>query len=864
MRQNLLKSLMVLFLLVGTSAIAVAQTVYGVRTYYDGTLYMESFELNDINAGAAATPATVQAVANSGCNEFTSGAAIGNKYYGIYANDDYEPVLATFNFETGKIVKIKKYADTENLRFSGMASNDGKLYGLRLNFDDEGNSKVEFVEVNVATGEYTVVTTFNDYTDVSADAIASDGKGGFYWIHNTSGDDWKLRSTLLHISADYTVTTVNKWDEIPIQYVYDNSLVPLADGTLLYCAGTDVYVIDPTTKTMTLKGTLEKALKGLTLTKSSEDGEGAAGSGDEEEKPKNMRKLVRTTSYGNHMGTTTDATKQIVYFYDGKLNPVRVMTMGRDNAQNEFSPSYYTKYNYNEAGILTSTQNMQYGLYDLGDASTQERESHNYTYNEQGKLIKDEWIWSGQPYRTTTYTYDEDGNKESEEYTDKGNTFKTSYYGYDNNGNATTIVDENPWNSNVINRQYDDNGNLIAALTSVQTADPEFGDPTITPTVREEWTYDETGFLTEYTKYNFNETAEDGWTPSVKIFYEAVDGNRDIVKSETKTYFTGNWYGNSTYVIDEYQDFTDMDEATGTELTVSDVEGKLNTAELKFRLPYIAMMQNTMIDVYRDGEKIYSSTPIDGGFELEEGAENYYLKYTDEFVTNGSHDYFVQTGVAAYSEWDEFDLDENVPTAEYKYYCVSNVVNKEFNTELPAVTALNVAGAEKKHFHDPMNGAEYDATVATLVWTNPENRDAYGFISNSVYAEGMNLPENATEDIEAASLEVPVTSDMTVYVCTRYKLGKAKSETITLKVKDLEEIATGIKTVSANGIGMQLNGKVLNINGNANVSVFSLGGKLAVKANNAASVDLSNLANGVYVITVEKDGVLNSYKVVLK
>lgn len=872
MKQNLLKSFMTMLLLGGVYVMTMAQTtIYGMSNNPMG-VELASFNLDEINTDAATAATALQDVGDY-VYDIYAGTSLDNKYYGIYDDEDYNTCFGTLNFTTGEIVLIKKFSYVWGETFMDITSYDGKLYGLlskKEEVDDGIANKAQIVEIDPGTGSYTVLKSFDD-TDAMYDALASDGNGGFYWVHNVSikkdGDyAAKYYPSLYHIDASYNLTTVIDNQDVNVGYGnYRNSLVTLADGNVLYIQGKKVYLFDVTAKTVTEKGALSYEIDGLSLTMSSENG--TPGSEDPGTETKNMRKLVSHTRYGDILGTTSDATLVTNYFYDSDMKLLRETENGRQNSQFDYDLTYYTKYNYDDAGNLLSEVQYQYGLYDLGDMASTERSRTEYAYNDNNQKTSCSVYYSGSttPYRTTYYTYDDDGNLYTEYYTTNYGTTTTMYEEYVN-GLSTYVTTTTPWGGTMEVRSYDDNGNPLYFQS--YDLDPETGYPDWMGTVTNKvWTYDESGFCTNYTEYYGFDEATGEPVPTKKTDYEAVDGNTDKVKSVNYTYGDGEWVkSSSTYYVDEYRDFSDMAESTACEVSVTPSEEKLNTVALNITMPMISYTNPCVISVYRDGECIKTDNVMN--YEIDAFAGT--ISYTDEMVANGDHDYYVQVGVAPYSDIlsvddiDEPSVDEPATEeTEYTFYCISNVAEQSFDTELPAVTDLKVSNATKTIYTDPQSGGSGECFETELSWTNPENSADYGFISNSIYTVGYSMSEVDTDDVNATSATFNVMSSIDVYVVTRYQLGKAYSDTISLNYNDLENL-TAIEKVTHSGVGVKVANKVLTMDGVANVSVFSIGGQMAAKANNVSMLDMSSLSNGTYVIAIEKNGKLSTYKVILK
>ena len=814
MKQKLLKTALGTMMLWGACTMASAQTyVYGCAS---GSLnyQMAEFDLDKVNADAE-TEVTklfdMESVA-----EVNAGASLGNKYFAMYTDADWNTCFGSFNFTTGEVVKVKSWSYTDDPKIKSLASYGDKLYGLKSvsGEDAEGNIEyhTELVEVS-ATGDITTLKSYD--MECNYDCLTPDGNGNFYFVHNSMSSDWKLYPSLYKIDGTtYEMSQVFENTTTPGTYSYINSAIA-KDGKVYYMANTKLFVLDPEAKTIEMKGQLGSALCGMTLDKSSES---ATATPDE---PKtDMRKLTRTTKYGDAMGTTADATSYSENLYDKDMKLQRVVEYGRQNKDYKYDVTYLTKYNYDDKGNLASTVKYQGGLYDHGDWTFEERSKDTYEYNENNQLVK-----KSEGHKTTEYTYNEDGTLAKETVTTNGgNTITTTYEDYEN-GKATTVYTESPWSSTKQMREYTADGKPSVYTNFQKNSDGEYEGTTI-----EMWNYDETGFLTDDTRYSVEMDPETGmYTPISKTVYEAVDGNKDKVKVSDSTYFSGTWYGGGTYRVEDYTDFTDMTEATSTEVSVTPVEGEKNTVNVNISVPSVAYSNPCKVRVYRDGKILADSDALS---LYDENTNTLVLK--DSKVQNGTYDYFVQVGTGEMSgePLAEGEGDTEEPEDEYTYYCVSNVAPYTFDLKLPKVTDLKVESAVKKSVTDPQTGSTYDAVYPTLSWKQPADAADYGFVSNSIYEVNFQTDAANTTDVAADKLEFQIANDMDLFVLTRYEYGKAYSDTIHLKLSDMEDLAVNnaITAAKADGLAAYMTGKTLKLNTTANVTVISVGGQIVAKA----------------------------------
>lgn len=296
-----------------------------------------------------------------------------------------------------------------------------------------------------------------------------------------------------------------------------------------------------------------------------------------------------------------------------------------------------------------------------------------------------------------------------------------------------------------------------------------------------------------------------------------------------------------------------------------------NTVNLKFTMPQLAGMQDSKYVIYRDCAPIDTLSFDD--FVANADPETGICTYQDKLLKNGTYDYFIQPLFTAYSDdmmaadIDEPGIDdggvvgpEENPEAEWIGYYSTTPVQVTVYTELPAVTDLALTGGEIK---TSGNIANLQKTYyAGLSWKNPENVEDYGFKKNSLYlgTEGQALAEVTKADSTNVSVELAFEEDTEAYVVTSYALGYAVSDTIAVKIKDIEK-AAGVEGVTVDGaVKATFAGNTITLSDNATVSVFAANGQKVYEKNNVTSVSLNNLPAAAYIVCVEKNGNVNAYK----
>lgn len=555
-----------------------------------------------------------------------------------------------------------------------------------------------------------------------------------------------------------------------------------------------------------------------------------------------VRQLVRTLKYGDAMG---DAPKDVdmsksEYFYDSDNRLMRVVesgrTYGEGNKPLDYKVMYLYKYEYAADGLSSTCTTYQTGLYDYGDMGWKDKGTETTTYDSDGRVVSEV-----QSMYLVTYEYDEAGNvvkmtkaskssgKVSQEFT---------YSDFVGKDKPKTIVSTSPSYSTyryTATCEYDEAGNKLSEL-QVYTDEKKAGEKKQLET----WTYEEDGFLRQYNKYT---SFEDDGTPkpySKRCYWlpDETNPNRIMYSDSTWTASQQIWSGSGRPTLEEYADFGETAEATVTTLAVSLAEGKINTVRLDIAIPEGTDETKSAFNIYCDGALIDTKW----AYELEKTDGKATLSYIHEGLYNGDHDYFVQmlTG-------NSNDIDD------YVGYSISNPASISLSLELPPVTNLKAVDHRK---------GDNSSDIVTFTWTNPEYPEDYGFISNDLYLGRAQLSESSTDDAAATSLEGSFYSaTLNVFVLTRFKYGKAFSETITVNLAD---VPTGIAAASTTAGTISLNGRMLNIGRNADITVCSFDGKTQAKAAAARGIDLSRLAAGTYIICVGDGKATEAYKVVLK
>ena len=833
--------------------------LYGLAASWDGA-YTASFDVAQANSDKKLPVTKGDKKMESVCEGSIKCAAnVGDKYVMFYEDINYNTAFATVNFETGNVVDVNNYSykgGKPGAMMQSMTYNNrkGKLYGIEKVYNEEIEGyQTALYSIDPETGALTEEKRYNE----EIDGIVADSKGPMYVVKNKMVNYqpvptlWKLDNSTMELPDAPTVDNT----DVTVQYSMDNSLVMSADNKVVYyITGTQVNAFDLTAKTFTVLGNLDEIVSGITAAPGTVDGEATQAPAEPD-----ARKLVSKTWYGDAMGSapgTQDMTKELYFYnYDNKLE--RIAKYGRgyneDGTYGDYELTRYTKNMLDANGNVTNAVTYQNGLYDYGDMAMKLTSETTYEYDAAGRLVKEN---SGSG--TVGYEYDEADNIVKKTITNANTNTVTQtieYLEFAAVNKPTVYTSTGAYDSynytGII--EYDENLNKISDTHNKVGEDPDFGTPTMTPFEREEWVY-EAGVLVSYTKYYADGNGV--MQPNLRTTYTPVDGNPDKLRVVDESYFDGQWYSQAgSTCVYEYSDFSGMVDMTRVDILPMVSEDEAGVVDVRFSLPEIAYSSNTNIALYRDGKKVAEAAAVDC-YDFETGV----CKLRDTVVPNGIHEYFVQplVGVA-----DEFA--ENI---EYKGFYISAIAEVKTETNLPPVTDLRLAGAREESVL--VGFTRYTQQIATIEWTNPENRPDC-FISNDLYFEGMQSGETATTDADATKLDATVYLEKpgetaTLFVLTRYALGKAKSEPITISLEQFNEVMAGIDNVLADAEGntFDMNGRIFSVNGTADITVYTPAGQTVAMAKNTASIDLSDLKDGAYVVLVKKANTVKGYKITLK
>lgn len=415
-------------------------------------------------------------------------------------------------------------------------------------------------------------------------------------------------------------------------------------------------------------------------------------------------------------------------------------------------PKLYSIYEYDENGVLQKVRTRKYGTYSAFDRAWADFvDAEVYEYDAEGRLVKrtdgtyvTTYVWEGENLTEEIAHYTKDGKW--------SNTIKYTAFAEGKSNVPVSALFSDKWkNTRVYEYAYDEAGNKVK-FCEYKVANPETdengvlvkGDKGVLYQ-QTDWTYVD-GILTQELNAAWNSGKEDFDTLS-KVSY-ALSGDTTIISSFL--YNKGKWnvYGGPKKSVSGM-----VDSATSaTGLTVTNVKDALNTLLITAKVPENATDEGWK--VYRNGMCVGEATLTDG-----------VLSYQDSLVANGTWDYFVQ------------QADGNT----------SEVVETTLATELASVQGV----AYRKN---SLNGdGEYEVIFA---WAKPNTTmEVLGY---NVYADILDYetnptPENgmvliplseAFDTLKWMSTETQMEHD--IYVETVYRIGKARSAAIPVKLQEQE------------------------------------------------------------------------------
>lgn len=564
--------------------------------------------------------------------------------------------------------------------------------------------------------------------------------------------------------------------------------------------------------------------------------------------------LVSKTTYGDYMGyfplDVDSKVERYYYNYDGvciyKVSSGR--TYNEDMSPGDFEPSNIVKASLDENGRVVKNSTYQWGVYDYEDMAWKKTgNDEGFAYDDKGRLLADTTSYS-----ITVYSYNDDGTIATKNEYQKatGKLIQSiAYSNYDAKGNPTRYVSSSP-----VYDSYNYQGELTYDTNGNKTKEVQFTTKPNSSSVSEikqveTWTYKGNN-LRLYEKMLTD--GRGGVAPYQKLTYMPVDGNENDVMVTDSTYFDGIWMQNGCAQRYIYADYAGMDKLVKMELSAVASAVETNTVDLTFSIPELAGTMTCRMVIYRDGQPIDTCDVAD-----IMDMESHCCRYQDKGLKNATYDYFVQP---LFGTNQEAGKEEMV----WNGYFITDVVYATVMTELPAATGLALAGGKKV-----VTGTLFNPVtdyIAFVSWTNPENADDYGFISNSLYFDNYHIAEATTSDLDVVKLGASVYNDVTkAYVMTRYKYGKAFSDTIDIKLTDVDNLATGVEAVTVGkDVEVTFRGNDMTLGCTADVTVYALNGEVVLRRNGVRTVSLSELPAAIYIICIGNGEKTATYKYTVK
>lgn len=906
MKKYLLKSSLLAALALWSTSVAWADNlVYGFLSGHDASwnsyLQKVSLNLDSLNKGTIKTENIGESFTD--LSSVNVGVCAGDKYF-AFANvkDAEDPCFVSVNFTTGKVVVINNFSyawSKPGHNVSGLTYDEvnKKLYAIEKISDDNNNTFSKLYEVSQADGSLSEVAQL----DTVYTSIASDHKGGLYLTKDLKKGWWPYPQ-LVKLNADMKTTTQVAANTVMSASSSSNTLLASEDGKTVYLFfGQNVLAYDLESKSCSkLIERGDVALSGLTYGLSSADGEAA-------EKPyepvKQTRFLVAEYTYGgvrssgDNFGVQSLAasepseldSRRVNYYYnpDGKLVSSLGLVRNYKNTttfDTTFNNESLVRNYYDENGNVAKSSSEQWGNYNFENwcwkptaansatytydennriATAVGVDTHFYTYNEFGEMVKDSVASTLTKQRQYVYTYNYEEHQ-LVSYSYEGNyEAYTCYVDYDEDGKK---VGEEKWSAAT---EQDPEGEGYSKFV----LNPD-GTRKMVRTQVQEYLYDDSNNLVASNVYSIDATGENQTLVEKLRYTNVKNGDFDEVFVTDSSIMNNMWceaYPPKRYV---YQEMSSVKaDQFAFEVMAAANEDELNTVDLAWTMPRIADTRLPKFVIYRDAAPIDTVDALDI-IDSESGL----CIYQDKRLMNGTYTYFVQPifAVSTGGGVEPFDIsvepgfpsidpdapavDPEEPAEETQYdsYYCSNPVTVELNTKIPAVEDFKLVGAE-----DVKSGTSFNRThkyYGIFNWKNPADYEKYGLISHKVYFAGTSVPQDTYKQ-SADSISVQFYDDEKVCLVSHYELGYACSDTIDVDYKYLSKELTGVEIVSVDGaVKATFSASVITLSDAANVAVFAANGQQIYAEENTTSVSLANLPASTYVVLVEKDGKVNAYK----
>ena len=568
--------------------------------------------------------------------------------------------------------------------------------------------------------------------------------------------------------------------------------------------------------------------------------------------------LQERAMIGDALGVVeTEETKRVDYYYNEKNLLVREVNRARllgddpntpeKEHEGDWSVTAYTMYNYDKNdNLLSATKQERKVLQGYKMGWTAVDTLNTYKYDAQNRCIEDHQTG----YKLNTYTWDDQNNlvKDVQMNTYSNTVIYEMQYSNFVEGKVNlpqSAIKDGSLTSNqrVIEMTYDEAGHMLSRMTYKYADDvvrDAEGHVTSvskgTPELEETWTYDEEGDMTLYLKRKWKNG-------------EFVDANKTVYTKhvgytyeEPFTYSTvqgeGFWSPGRPY-INRYMEYYKGVVPTAFKATVS--KDQVNTVTFTANMPS-DKWDAPIYYVYRNGVLLG---------EAEISPRRTTLSFTDEFVPNGTWDYY---------------LEPNTHTANVGM-SIPTPINLTFATELPSVSNVHVTSAT----------SDDDNHHLVLAWDAPELGEngekglkllGYNYFANVYNESRLPAPENVGTYITEPEYEYTWTvlagTEAKAMLEVVYNIGSVFTDNYSFDMGQF----VGMKDATADSSdeALSVSGRTVKVNGSyKKLSVYAVSGALCSEHQGESTVSLATLPQGVYVVKLQKaDGQTVARKVVLK
>ena len=511
--------------------------------------------------------------------------------------------------------------------------------------------------------------------------------------------------------------------------------------------------------------------------------------------------------------------KMVYHLYDAQNNLSRTYELlALESGEQKANYQYF--YNYVD-GQLAEYYYIQYK--DMG-VWTDPMQHTVYTYDEQGKLIREENLYTA---RVKDYVYDEQGRlysiKDSKHTADTHKVYSLTVYSqYDENNNPVRVDFNDSLyvsSSYYTLYAYDQKGNNIEKSSYRAINDD--------PDTKFLYAYDDNGIVVSSTKF---------------YGYDGVFVENSL---ETRTHKGNNVYTfqSFNYVEDEkrwapYQTYTEYyNTMNGAYAPANLVAQNVTTADLPNAIELTCDLPEVVVPgaqylIWCDGEVLDTVAAVDNQ-----------IKYNASNLGNGAHELLVQP----------YDHEAKV------YYNASNAAQVSFITELPTITNLRYKETTKGSFVN--EGSSIPAYWVHFEWDAPET--SLEVLGYNIYQDGWAVPYTfTTNTCDSAYVYREKNFDspdqqkaITIEVSVEYDLGESERVAEVFPVERVDNGIDGVVVESA-----YVAGNYLVVPQAADVKIYNAAGVMVVNRRGVTRIDLATIPVGVYVATIKAGNCVQKVK----